>query len=184
MKMKVLLAGMALALALPFAASAATVLPGGGPNDYTVNYNPNDGSDNIDLGELNLTDGDIFVTGLVANNDANEDLGSLAFTIKGPNAGLGGLQIIVGLDQDKLVIDTASIGGNPIMLTSSSGLVSGMFTVDLSNGDTPQFLLEFSNASAGGVINISVTAVPVPAAGFLLLGGLGGLAALKRRKKA
>lgn len=31
---------------------------------------------------------------------------------------------------------------------------------------------------------LSVEQVPVPAAGFLLLGGLGGLAAMKRRKKA
>lgn len=33
-------------------------------------------------------------------------------------------------------------------------------------------------------IRLSVTPVPVPAAGFLLLAGLGGLAAMKRRKKA
>ena len=31
---------------------------------------------------------------------------------------------------------------------------------------------------------LSATTVPLPAAGFLLLGGLGGLAAMKRRKKA
>ena len=31
---------------------------------------------------------------------------------------------------------------------------------------------------------IAASPVPLPAAGFLLLGGLGGLAAMKRRKKA
>ena len=30
---------------------------------------------------------------------------------------------------------------------------------------------------------LDINEVPVPAAGFLLLGGLGGLAAMKRRKK-
>lgn len=34
------------------------------------------------------------------------------------------------------------------------------------------------------VVRIDVAPVPVPAAGFLLIAGLGGLAALKRRKKA
>lgn len=34
------------------------------------------------------------------------------------------------------------------------------------------------------VVRVSVSAVPVPAAGFLLLGALGGLAALRRRKTA
>jgi hypothetical protein len=33
------------------------------------------------------------------------------------------------------------------------------------------------------VVKITVDAVPVPAAGFMLLGGLGGLAALRRRRK-
>jgi hypothetical protein len=35
-----------------------------------------------------------------------------------------------------------------------------------------------------GIDAIKVAAVPVPAAGFLLLAGLGGLAAFKRRKSA
>lgn len=39
--------------------------------------------------------------------------------------------------------------------------------------------------SAGGLIdNVSISPVPVPAAGMLLIGALGGLAALKRRRTA
>lgn len=41
-----------------------------------------------------------------------------------------------------------------------------------------------SDSRGGFVDNIQVAAVPVPAAGFLLFGALGGLAALRRRKSA
>ena len=34
------------------------------------------------------------------------------------------------------------------------------------------------------VFRVDVSQVPVPAAGFLLVGGLGAMAALRRRKKA
>lgn len=41
-----------------------------------------------------------------------------------------------------------------------------------------------SDSLGGFVDNVQVAAVPVPAAGFLLFGALGGLAALRRRKSA
>jgi hypothetical protein len=41
-----------------------------------------------------------------------------------------------------------------------------------------------SDSYGGFIDDIKVSAVPVPAAGFLLFGALGGLAALRRRKQA
>ena len=60
------------------------------------------------------------------------------------------------------------------------------WTGDVAIGD--EFSIQFTNNySAAKIRSITVeyvSEVPLPAAGFLLLGGLGGLAALKRRKKA
>lgn len=83
---------------------------------------------------------------------------------------------------------------------SLSGAVSDSFTqgvayakeysFHIAAGGTAWFDWSWGEAydagGAGPFINFSLKAseVPVPAAGFLLLGGLGGLAAMKRRKKA
>jgi hypothetical protein len=51
-----------------------------------------------------------------------------------------------------------------------------------SHGD---FTLYYAAANGNpSILKVDVAAVPVPAAGFLLLGALGGLAALRRRKTA
>lgn len=64
--------------------------------------------------------------------------------------------------------------------------ISYSFFVDGTKND---YALTFraeggSNELGGFVDDVSVAAVPVPAAGFLLLGALGGLVALRRRKTA
>lgn len=56
-------------------------------------------------------------------------------------------------------------------------LVSDIFFTVLSSNDSVGF-------ADGALAGIGIAPVPVPAAGLLLLGGLGGLAALKRRRKA
>lgn len=90
-----------------------------------------------------------------------------------------------------------------------SGLIDGLlsFTSDLGTyglgdkefgvftqggvGAHSVFFLAFDDNGAGPddnhddfLIRVNVAAVPVPAAGFLLIGALGGLAALRRRKTA
>jgi hypothetical protein len=70
------------------------------------------------------------------------------------------------------------VGNNPgpayAAFTVDSGLVTGFWS------STP--------LQGGGLSHVSLygapAAVPVPAAGFLLIGALGGLAALRRRRKA
>ena len=46
------------------------------------------------------------------------------------------------------------------------------------------FTITGLSGDAGSAYDIAIAAVPVPAAGFLLLGGLGGLVAMRRRTKA
>jgi hypothetical protein len=64
--------------------------------------------------------------------------------------------------------------------------VSYTFTVDgLDNLYALTFRAEGTSNELGGFIDdVSVAPVPVPAAGFLLIGALGGLVALRRRKTA
>lgn len=49
----------------------------------------------------------------------------------------------------------------------------------------PKYLIvSYDSVRDGGNLDIRVAAVPLPAGGLLLLGALGGLAALRRRRKA
>lgn len=100
------------------------------------------------------------------NWDPNDDLqlsfdgGSVTW---GPNAG-----------------NTADLGGavSSYLTVSASGAglyCTGFFNCELPDGlGNDNFTVE----------SISVSSVPLPAAGFLLFGALGGLAALRRKRKA
>ncbi|MGX0978396.1 hypothetical protein ACSSVY_004136 [Roseovarius sp. MBR-51] len=74
--------------------------------------------------------------------------------------------------------------GNPVF--TFDGIFDTVRLTDLTLalfGGNPSNLS--TQAATGGfdVDAISVSAVPLPAAGFLLVGALGGLAALRRRKQ-
>ena len=64
------------------------------------------------------------------------------------------------------------------------------FTMEEGETFTITFSYDMYNAGTGSGRNVEMdysfttSEIPVPAAGFLLLGGLGGLAAMRRRKKS
>ncbi len=105
------------------------------------------------------------------------------------------LDLFVAKDGSSREVAMASInGGFPIVSTYASDvignqragfaastfapiLVSDIFFTILSTNDNVGF-------ADGALAGIGLAPVPVPAAGLLLLGGLGGLAALRRRRKA
>ena len=93
---------------------------------------------------------------------------------------------------------------NTELLTFGFGGTNGSLTIDGTNttpGTFGSFSVTFAAMTTGlsslffeaptsfdnqgpVIDNVSLSAVPVPAAGFLLVGALGGLAALRRRKAA
>ena len=88
-------------------------------------------------------------------------------------------QLTFGFGDQIWVIDIA--GAIPDFLTATYTFVFTGSSDHLFFADTGT-----TTGDNGGPIidNISVSAVPVPAAGFLLFGALGGLMALRRRKTA
>lgn len=69
------------------------------------------------------------------------------------------------------------------LLPSLSPVIGGM-AVAFSGSLPASFEFAFTSANPGDQVQVTVSAVPLPAGGLLLIGGLGALAALRRRKAA
>lgn len=164
------IAALGLGAALPAAASTAV---GPGASSYSVEW---------------ATDG-----GTIADIDGS---GESDFSL---SVGLGTVATVSYSILDCCIVgDTydATIDGGVVAwdtegFTGPGGLWEGTLTTMLAAG-TYIFdaIIDASGSGfilpAGGTasFDVSISAVPLPAGGLLLIGGLGGLVALRRRKKA
>lgn len=111
-------------------------------------------------------------------NDAKE----LAFV----NANLtGGDSLFSGVNKDESPSNSFMSSALYILFKIGSGNTFNMFLVHNTGGNQ---LFAWSGTQASGLSHTNsfgeISPVPLPAAGYLLMGAIGGLALLRRRKKA
>lgn len=148
----------------------------------------NDG-DTVDITSNSVFIGDVYATGgagswSVTFNALTDPLlatatASLTNVVAGTFSNLM-MQWIAS--EDNWVLATTIIDeNNPSPSLSTVFTDSGVFGGD----DNPQYLLiTWSDSLAGASFDLDVAAVPLPAGGLLLLTALGGMAAVRRRRKA
>ena len=182
------------------AASAATMVSGvieEGPNVVLPNgpfyANPtvlDDFSNSVNNPELYLTD-DAWIFGRVYDNwkdgfkinasDYSFKLQISALNYENVNNNTTPVQFGVKVKDDGATLYDGSLANGDTSVLNFANL-SGIVTVQLSAFSTPGFRNGDNVSWLVDIVNVQ--AVPLPASSLLLLGGLGGLAAMRRKKKA
>ena len=144
-----------------------------------------------------ISDGDVVSipstdTQFIGNVDAAGGVGSWAVDFEAAwglssNAEVSILEVVAGTFSDLMMywINTDTDGTiNSVAITP---VVTSLGTIFVDPDSLNQTLLvKWSDSldGAGFDVEVSVSAVPLPAAGLLLLGGMGGLGFVGRRRKA
>lgn len=199
----VLAATLAVAALAGGTASAATVTVGNAATNRALA----DGFSNFAIGFTNigfvegtLTAWDVYIERIVPNAATGtvallvlSDLGGGSYKVNGVDARSAslGLNSFAGLSIATLATDilgvfigTAKVSYDLINQPSGPDVFTGnnVFTGAPNEGD----ILTLTAGSTSRIysVNATVSPVPLPAGGLLLIGALGGLAALRRRKMA
>ena len=174
MKLRNTLLSAAAVIALGTAGSAATVVNGGGLN----------------VGDTGLATGVTAVGDMIAfTYTANEDLRVLDFLSVTSNGFSGGTDLaLVDFGYTSAAIGDVTTSYSSISDnggSSSAGAELGGFV--LSAGDSFTFFFDYDAAGTNVTshqLTFSTAAVPLPAGGLLLIGGLGALGVARKRKAA
>ena len=166
--LRTLAATAAIAL-VPMTAPAAVTMQG--PNNYTGTL-----EGGVDLGTIDLADGSFVFSGLTGG-----DSGGLDFTLTdgGAPSAAGTIQILIEALQPNTILPVLSFGGNVAAFEPIVGGWAATFSAPLEAA----FDFSFTGANVGDSIQLTVAAIPVPAAGMLLLTALGGLGLMARRRR-
>ncbi len=187
----VLWAGASFAAPVPFIIDFSTT-----PSGFTVTgEHVNNGNCPFGTTDCSLVNDNTTI--VISNATTLFDILSATFRFQGEGVGNGvlfeGLKLgsVVGSASFKIGASTGfgdgslSVGATPIdkkidYLALFNSNFAGIDTFRITSNKVDKKSANLRVDSIAG----TVAAVPVPAAGFLLLGALGGLAALRRRRKA
>ncbi len=179
MKLKRILAALTVALFAPLAASAATLTINGASMDFV---------DPAALGNVNI---DVLETASVNVSFVEGDQGgTLVFSLNNVSASAAAFSIVGGTVNQGNNYGFAQ--GVDLWLDNPGNMIDLLgesfdFNTVIAAGGSALFNIEYGEPfGVGNVypdIDFTVFAyeVPVPAAGFLLIGALGGLIALRRK---
>lgn len=177
---------------LGLAAVVALGVSGASAAPFVFNANGGNGT-GVDNGPVGAFD---FAVTLTSNNNGASDIFTTATTLAAVNSSVTGVWTYITNDKDGSSFDPFGYFIDSVFVTlvqlSTSGIPapaiqSGTFSFSVLAGQDFGFYNQnFFGAlgSSTGVAygDIIPAAVPVPAAGLLLLAALGGLTALRRRK--
>ena len=164
------LTATAALILMPLTASAAVTTSGS--NNFTGSL---DGD--VDLGVIDLADGSFVFSGITG-----AESGSLNFTVTDGDApgATGTIQVLFEEGQPESIMPMRMWAGSSVAFTSVIGGLAAEFSAPLD----ADFAFSFTGANPGDSVQLSIAAIPVPAAGMLLLTALGGLGVVARRRKA